>query len=160
MICWVLAFYVPFGLLVLDGWLAHLLLEVPVLTLALCMFLALQARASAVPGLLVCTALARSVLVGGDAALHVLTLGLPVAALVPLRGVFFFGHLLWQAAAAAFLVLALPVAAALIARLVDDAPPIAGVGGAQLACAILCVPPATWLLGALPPFSLLREVSE
>ena len=58
MIAWGVWFFVALPLFLLDSWLAATVWPVPGLTFALCLFLALHARASALPGLLICAALA------------------------------------------------------------------------------------------------------
>ena len=105
---WFLWFFGSLPLFVLDGWFVHAVAPVPAFTLATCLYCGLYARLGTVPGLLLCAALARSVLIPGDAALHLLVLGLPVAALLPTRGVFARSHVLWQALASAFLAVSVP----------------------------------------------------
>jgi hypothetical protein len=159
-IAWLLWFFLSLPLFLLDGWLVQEVWPVPSLTFALCMFLGLYARPSALPGLLLCAALARSVLVGGDAALHVLILGMPVSALVPLRLVFYRRHLLWQCTAASFLAVTVPKATAFLGRFAEAVPDAPPVSWSQILWAACAVPPATWVLRSIPPLSLFRESAE
>lgn len=160
MIAWGVWFFVALPLFLLDSWLAARLWPMPGLTFALCMFLGLHARATALPGLLVCAALARSALVGGDAAVHVLILGIPVSALVPLRVVFYRQRLLWQCVAAAFLALTVPRVTAFLGRFAEATPPVAPVSWEQVLWAVALVPGLTWLLRHMPPLSAFRESAE
>lgn len=143
-------------------WVDHLLadtfadgLDFP---LAVAFVLALFVRTSALPGLLFCTALGRSLFDDGGIALHFLSLGLPIAALIPLRSVFFRGSILWQAAAAAFLAIAVPRVFAFFAAL-------SGVGGEAVmrssmwavAWALVFVPMLGQLLRRLPPLRAFTE---
>ena len=160
MIRWAVWFFAALPLLLADAWLSRTLWPVPVLTLGFCLFCALFARTGAVPGLLVCVALARSVLGGGDAAVHVLVLGMPIAVLLPLRVLFSASHTLWQCAAAGFLAFALPKLSGLFARVLDSLPPPAPLDGTQVLWAVLLVPPASWLLQRLPPLAAFREAAS
>jgi len=160
MVVWVLWFFAALPLFLLDGWLAGRLWPVPNLTFAFCLFLGLHARPSALPGLLVCAALARSVTIGGDAALHVLILGIPTSVLLPLRVLFYRRHVLWQCAAAGFLALTVPKVTAFLGRFAETAPPVGSVTLSQILWAFALVPPACWLLRVLPPLSAFRERVE
>lgn len=160
MIAWLLWFFVALPLLILDGQLAAWAWPIPALTLAVCLDLSLFVRARSIPGLLVCTALARSVLLGGDAALHVLVLGIPIAVLVPLRALLFRGHLLLQVAAAVFLTVTMPDVAGLLDRLAPGGAPPLPASWSQLLWAAVVVPPATAVLRRLPPLSAFQDRSE
>lgn len=160
MIGWALWFFLALPLFLVDGWLVQMACPVPCLTFALCLFLGLFARPSALPGLLLCAALARSLLIGGDTAVHVLILGIPVAILVPLRSVFYPQNPLWQCAAAAFLALAVPKLTGLLGRVAETVPTASTVGWTQLLAAVVLVPIAALGLRRLPPLSLFREVAE
>lgn len=160
MIRWPLWFFLALPLFMLDGWLAERVMPVPALTFAVCLYLGSFARLSALPGLLVCAALARSVLIGGDAAVHVLVLGLPIAALVPFRSVFYPQTLAWQASAGVFLALVVPKVTGLLARVAEAAPTVEPVGWTQLLVAAAAVPLATWVLRCTPPLLLFNEARE
>ena len=160
MIRWVVWFFAVLPVFVLDGWLVRVLWPVPALTLAVGLFLGLSARLAALPGLLLCAALARSVLVPGDAALHVLVLGIPVAVLVPLRAVFSRRHLLWQGAAAGFLALSVPAVTNFMGRFVATAPVPVATGWEQILWAAVLAPPSAWLLSRVPPLSGFVEPGE
>lgn len=159
MISWVLWLFVALHLFLLEGALS---LVAPVLDLsvALCLFMALFARPRAVPGLLITTALARAVLVPGSAALHVLALGIPVAVLLPLRGIFSRKFYLWQCAVTAFLAITQPRLLALLARLTEDDVPGGTLDAGQLFWAMLLVPPLVFVLRSVPPLNRFQEKSE
>lgn len=159
MIAWLLWFFLALPLFMLDGFLTRSITPLPALTLALALFLGLHARATAVPGLLICAGLARAVLMQGDAAAHVLVLGVPVLVLVALRGALSSGHWLWQAAAAALLALCVPKLPALLARFGDAAPLVSSVTGGQVLWAAVLVPFVAALLRWLPPLSSFTEAS-
>lgn len=160
MIGWLAWFFLALPLFMLDGWLAERVLPVPAMTFAVCLFLGSFARPSALPGLLVCAALARSVTVGGDVAVQALILGLPVAALLPFRGVFYPRSLAWQAVAGGFLALGVPKITALLGRFSEAVPTAEPVEWGQLLVAALAVPAATWLLRQVPPLRWFGEARE
>ena len=160
MIVWPVWFFLSLPLFLLDGWLAHHVWPIPSLTFAFCLYLGLHARVRALPGLLVCAALARSVMVGGDAAVHVLILGIPASVLLPLRAVFYRRTVVWQWMAAAFLALTIPKITAFLGRFAEIAPTVAPVSWPQILWACAVVPPAAWLMRYLPPLSVFREVAE
>ena len=157
---WAVWTFSALPLFVLDGWLVAVLWPLPALTLALCLYCALFARLAALPGLLVVAALARSVLLGGDAAAHLLALGIPVALLVPARNVFSRRHLPWQAVVAVFLAVALPQLGSLLARVAGGGAIGWAPGWDQALLAALVVPPCTWLLRLLPPLRWFEEAVE
>ncbi len=160
MIAWVLWFFMALPLFLLDGWFSGFeTLPMPDLTLALCLFMAMHARPASLPGLLIFAGLARTVVLDGDAALHILALGIPVAVLVPARVMFFRRHALWQCLAAGFLTLALAKVGALLGRFADGEI-AASVSFVDVMWAMLLVPPAAWILRSLPPLSRFRERSE
>jgi hypothetical protein len=158
MIRWLAWFFVAPHLFWLDGVLATTAARVIDIGLAVALVLALSVRTAALPGLLLIAALARSLLYEGGIALHFLALGLPIAVLVPLRGVFFRASAVWQGAAAAFLAVAVPRVGMFFAArtgagaLVDEAPGVLAVLGAMV-----LVPPTAWLLRSLPPLQSFAE---
>lgn len=160
MIRWVAWFFAAPWLFLLDGVLAGL---VPVrvdLALAVCLVFALESRAPALPGLLFCTALARTLFAAGDLPLHFLVLGLPVAALLPLRAVVVRRSLVWRVTAAGFLAVTMPRLHALLAALTGQPADVAPVAAEGVVVQMAAVPFAAWLLGRLPPLSAFREASE
>lgn len=152
---WVaLHLYVLEGMLVQAGW-----PRVDVSACA-CLFFGLFARTGWLPLLVLATALARAVLVPGDAAFHFLVLGIPTGMLVPLRRLFARRDLLWQALCAGALVIALPRLGSLLARAFAlDLPP-APTTWTQALTSIVLVPAFTLLLRVLPPLSRFVERSE
>ena len=138
MIAWVLWFFVALHLFLLDGLLVSVSDWSPDLSLAVGLFCVLYARPSALPGILLCAALSRSVLLEGSAAIHLLTLGLPVAVLLPLRVVFSKRSLIWQCLASGFLAFMIPRLGGLLFRVtgdgvaaVDSAPPASEAGAVR-----------------------------
>ncbi len=160
MIRWLLWFFLAPPLLVLDAWLRARSGWAPDLTLALCSFAALQVRQRALPGVLFCMALARSVVEPGGMAVHVLLLGIPIAALLPLRILFYRRELVVQVLAAAFLALALPHLTGFLARLAPDAGLSLEQTRRNLLAAMILVPPVAFGLAALPPLRWFVERSE
>ena len=159
MIAAVLWLYVAVHLLIAEGWLATLGVRLDVSACA-CLFASLFARLRALPLLLLGTALARSVFLSGDVALHFLSLGIPVGVLVPLRRLFTGGNPLWQAACAMALAAVVPkLTCALADALGQDVQAAPASLGAVLQSALL-VPVVTLVLRKLPPLSTLAEPSR
>jgi hypothetical protein len=159
-IAWVLWWILVLHLFLLEGVVAARGLPVLDLSVAICLFMALFARPRAVPGLLISTALARAALVPGSAALHVLALGIPVAVLLPLRGVLSRNLYLWQCAVTAFLAITQPRLLGLLGRLTSEELPVGALGAQRLFWAMLLLPPLVSLLRRLPPLRLFQESSE
>jgi hypothetical protein len=157
MIAWLAWFFLVLPLFLLDGYLAARWLPLPCLTLALVLFLGLRARPGAVPGLLACAALARGLLMEGDAAGHLLVLGVPVAALIVARGAVVLRHPLVVAAVSAALAILVAKLPVLLARFGEAAPRVASLNGGQILWAALLVPVAAALLRRLPPLSAFAE---
>jgi len=157
MIGWLLWFFLALHLFLLDGWLAGLTDLVPDLSSAVALFWALYARPMALPGLLLCAALSRSVLIPGSAALHLLILGVPVAVLLPLRGVFSRGSVLWPCLASGFLAFVLPRLSGLLFRLTGDGGPALSMTGFEIFVAMCVIPVFTFALRKVPPLSLFQE---
>lgn len=161
MIAWGLWFFLALPFFLLDGWLASRSVPGLDLTLAFCLYLALFARPQSLPGLLVVAGLARSVVLDGDAAVHVLALGVPVAVLVPLRTLLSRHHPAWQGLASAFLAWTEPHMGGLLARISQQpAPDETAATVVSILAATVLVPLATWLLRRLPPLRFFAERSE
>lgn len=163
MIGWVLWLFVALHLYLLDGFLKQILVLpgglalAPDLTVCIGLFLGLFARPSALPGLLFCAALSRSVFLPGSVFWHMLVLGLPVAMLLPLRVVFSARSPLWQCAAAGFLAYLMPRLAGLLLRLTAQGGASAHTTAAEVFVAMCLVPLMTWVLRVVPPLSLFEE---
>ncbi len=157
MIAWVLWFFVVLHLFLLDGVLAGVSDLFPDMALAIALYCALYARPTALPGLLLCAAVSRSVLVDGGAALHLLILGIPVAVLLPMRALFSKISVLWPCLASGFLAFVMPRVAGLLYRVADDGVPWGSLTGLQIFVAVCLVPAITQGLRMLPPLSLLQE---
>ena len=157
MIGWLLWFFVALHLFLLDGWLASLTPWIPDLSLAVGLFCAIYARPAALPGLLLCAALPRSVLVEGSAAAHLLILGIPVAVLLPLRGWFSRGSILWPCVASGFLAFVSSRLASFLFRITGDGSGVPALTGFEIFAAMCLVPLITWLLRSVPPLSLFQE---
>ncbi|MHC5066588.1 MAG: hypothetical protein ACYTG5_21740 [Planctomycetota bacterium] len=160
MIAWLLWFFLAPALLLLEGVLSSGCAAAVDLSLVFCLLFVIYARTSCLPGLLFCTALARSLLVEGSLAAHFLALGLPVAALLPLRGFFYRRSPFWQCAAAAFLAFVVPRLSLFFSDLGGSIPASAAGTLPSLLWSTLLVPPVAFLFSALPPLKSFREVEE
>lgn len=105
---WLLWFVLVPQLFLLAGWLGQSGWPWLDLGAVLCLYLALFARAGALPGLLLGAAVGRAVVDEASVAVQVLVLGIPVAALLPLRPLFYRNHLWWQVAATALFAIMVP----------------------------------------------------
>ncbi|HLQ37061.1 MAG TPA: hypothetical protein VK348_04630 [Planctomycetota bacterium] len=123
----------------------------------LCLFLALFARASALPGLVLGAALGRALVDDACLPVQVLVLAVPVALLLPLRTLFFRQRWLWQGAAAAFAALAIPKLAGLCGTLFDQPSAGAELDGVRVAVAAVGLPPLLLLLRRVPPLQPFTE---
>lgn len=152
-------FFVAAWWFLADAWLLARLGGLAVdLAAAFCVFAALQARAACLPWLVLCAGLARALILGGTACLHVVLLGLPIAALFPMRRLAVPAWLRY-ACVAGVAALALPGLASLAHRLLDGAPPpLPRPGWSALPWTMLTAPLAARLLGRLPPLWFYREV--
>lgn len=157
MIPWLLWFFLSLHLFLLDGFLAARLPACPDLALCVALFCALHARTQLLAGVLFCAALSRSVLMEGGLCAHLLLLGIPVAVLLPLRGLFAAHSLLWPSVAAGFLAFALPRLAGLLHRITDEVLTTAPPTGLQILLSMVLVPLVTALLRRLPPLRMFEE---
>ena len=160
MLGWLLWFFVALHVFLLDGFLAGLSDLIPDLALSVALFCALYARPTALPGLLLCAAVSRSVLAEGSAALHLLILGMPVAVLLPLRVLFVKGAVLWPCIASGFLAFFMPRVAGLLHRVTGDGVAARPLDGLEIFVAMCVVPLFTWLLRSVPPLSLFQDQHE
>ena len=157
MIAWVPWFFLALHLFLLDGYLSGLSQAVPELSLAVALFCGLYARPGALPGLLLCAAVSRAVLMEGSAASHLLILGMPVAVLLPMRGMFSRGSVLWPCLASGFLAFVMPRIGGFLFRLTGDGGAGVPLTGFEIFLAMCVVPLITLLLRSLPPLSLFEE---
>lgn len=123
----------------------------------LCLFLAFFADRSALPWLLLGAALGRAMVDEASLPVQLLVLGVPTAALLPLRSLFFGQHWLWQAIAAAVCAVAVPRLAGLCGRLFDQPSASAQLDGMAVLWAALLLPPLLVVLRRLPPFRAFEE---
>lgn len=147
-------FFVSAWWFLADGWLAqHLGPWRLDLSVAFGVFAAFTARPAALPWLVLCAALARSLVWGGAPFAHVLLLGAPAAALFPLRRLRLPQGLL-RATAAGVLALALAVLPALVR---GGPPPLPVPAPLPLLWTMLTAPIAAALLSRVPPLWFFRE---
>lgn len=126
-------------------------------TVAFALFATFQARASALPWLLCCAGVARAVFDGGSAPAHWLLLGVPIAALFPLRRVALPGWLL-QVLVAGLIAQLLPRLADLLLRFGEVAPSVGVAPGiVQSLWVMLTAPLLAFVIGRLPPLWFFRE---
>lgn len=159
-IAWLLWCFVVLHLFMLEGAVAVWFEPALDMSVALCLYMALFARSKTVPGLLITTALARAALVPGGAALHVLALGIPIAVVLPLRGVLSRRFYLWQCAVTAFLAATQPGLLTLLGRISGESMTVEGFSAARLFWAMLLLPPLVLVLRNLPPLNRFQEHSE
>lgn len=149
-------FFVAAWWFLAEAWLAALLGPWRIdLGAAFCVFAIFSARPAALPWLLACAGIGRTLALGGSAAVHVLLLGLPVLVLFPLRR---FGRVPLRAVAAGAVAVALPMLPQLLPRVGAQAPaplPVPALG--TLAWTMVVAPIAAGLLGRLPPLWFFRE---
>ncbi|MEO6595725.1 MAG: hypothetical protein ABIP94_13320 [Planctomycetota bacterium] len=124
-----------------------------------CIFLAFFAERRALPWLLLGIAIGRALVDEASLPVQILVLGVPVAVLVPLRGLFFGQRWLWQAVAAALCAVAIPKLAGLCGRLFDQPSASAQLDGMAVVWAALLLPPLLLLVRRLPPFAAFEEVA-
>lgn len=158
MIGWFLWFFLAPYLFLVEGLLAGALPFRIDLAAAVCLFAALFVRTGAVPGFLLCAALGRALLEDGDTAVHFLSMGIPVAILLPARLAFVERSWTIQVLCAAFLALTMGPVASFFAELSRQPVDVAAAGSwtAVLVTAFLA-PAAAGALRMLPPFGLFAE---
>lgn len=155
----VLCFFAAAPWFLLDAWCASRLgawrLDLTVVWL---LFAALRARVAALPWLLACAAVGRSVAFGGTLWLHVLLLGIPLAVLVPARRLAATtSRGLWQVGAVVILSLTLPRLAGFLHRWTDAAELVLPGSFLVGAIAVVLAPPAAALLARMPPLWFYAE---
>ncbi len=160
MLRWIAVFLAAWPLQLAESWWAARIFTTPALTVALGLLMAFSVRPAAVPGLLLCTAVGQHIALGGDVALHVLATGTPIALLAPLRSAVASQALLLHGACAAFLALATPNLALLLARLSGAELAIAGTDVWSVAAAAALAPVLARLMALLPPWRGLMEKSR
>ncbi|MEL6716820.1 MAG: hypothetical protein AAFP86_23790 [Planctomycetota bacterium] len=127
---------------------------------AQCLVFALWIRPSLLPGLIVCTALARALWTDGDLALHVLAVGLPIAVALPVRTMMDRHSFLVQGGCALFLSVSTPwLTRFLAAQVGQNAAPLP-VDAFDAIAALIFVPVVARGLAAVPPLVQGREDRE
>jgi hypothetical protein len=122
----------------------------------LCVFLALFAEPGALPGLLVGAAVGRALVDDATVPVQMLVLGVPVAALLPLRKLFWRQQAWWQVATAAAFAVAVPRLSGLCGRWFGQ-PSSAAVDGVVVLATALLGPLLLLLLRRLPPLRAFLE---
>jgi len=153
-------FLVALHLSLLQGWAAGVGLPWVDASAILALFLGFHARVDALPALLVAAGIGQGVLLVGGPALHVLALGIPIAVLLPLRGVFFRQRLLWQVLAAGFLVVSVPRVGGFLSSLLQRPMPPSAPDWWHLLPATVLVPVFVALMLRLPPLRACVEGHE
>jgi hypothetical protein len=125
----------------------------------LALYLGWFADRKALAFLLFGAAIGRAIVDEASLPVQILVLGVPIAALLPLRSLFVAQRWLWQAVAAALLAIALPSLAALCGRWFDQPSAGAVVVGWQVVWSALLAPVVLSGLRRLPPFRSFEEVS-
>lgn len=156
MIAWLLAFFLPLPLFLLSAAARAAIPELPGADLLLCLFCTVHARSRTVAGLVLCAAAARAVVEDGGLALHVLALGVPVAALLPLRGLLYRRYA-WQCAASAVLAVALARLGSLLGEVLRQPAAGAPLQWGHVLWAVLLAPPLVAVLRRIPPFPAFQE---
>jgi len=147
-------------LFLLEGWLVQVGAPRVDFAASITLYLGLFARVGWLPVLVLTTALARSVLVPGDTALHFLILGIPVGVMVPLRRLFARHDLLLQVFCAFVVGWTQPKLCALLSRAFALDVPVLVTSWRNLAVVIVLAPVLAFLLRKLPPLSRFVERSE
>ena len=127
---------------------------------AQCLVFALWMRPSLLPGLLLCTALARALWTDGDLALHVLGLGIPVAIVLPARAMLDRHSFLVQGGCALFLSVSTPWITRLLAAQVGQNAAPMPVDAFDALAALIFVPVVARGLAGIPPLRQGRESEE
>lgn len=123
----------------------------------LCLFLAMFADPRALPGLLLGAAVGRAVVDEATVPVQILVLGVPVAAMLPLRLLFYRQHVWWQVATAALFAVAVPKLAGLCGQLFDQPSASSGLDAERVLWTALLGPALLALLRRLPPLSPFAE---
>ena len=150
---------VPQGFL-LVGYLRDLGLPALDMTVFAALYLAWFAQAPALPLMLVGVAIGRALVDEASLPVHILVVGVPVAALLPLRSLFVAQRWLWQAAAAALLAVLVPKLSALCGRLFDQPSAASTLDPWQVLWAALLLPPLLLAARLLPPFRAFTVPAE
>jgi len=153
---WVLYFLLVPQLYLLAGFLHEAgapLLDVGAL---LCVFLALFAEPRALPGLLLGAAVGRALVDEGSLPIQLLVLGVPIAALLPLRAIFDRQQLWWQIVVAVMLAIAVPRWSCLCGQWFGE-PTGSALDTSVIAATGLVGPVVLFVLRKLPPLRAFRE---
>lgn len=126
-------------------------------SVACCVYLAFFAERAAVPWLLLACAAGRAVVDEAALPVQILVLGVPVAAMLPLRLLFYRQHVWWQVATAALFAVAVPKLAGLCGQLFDQPSASSGLDAERVLWTALLGPALLALLRRLPPLSPFAE---
>jgi len=157
MIRWGLWFVLVPQAFLLAGWLGEAGLAAIDAGALLCLYLAWFARPHALPGLLLGAAVGRAVVDEAGVAVQILVLGVPVAALLPLRALFYRHQLGWQIAVTAVFAVAVPRCAALCGAWFDQPSAAAVLDGERVLWTSLLGPLLLAVLRRLPPLAAFVE---
>jgi hypothetical protein len=122
-----------------------------------CLFLAFFAERRAVPWLLLGGALGRALVDEASLPVQILVLGVPVAVLLPTRGLLYGQRWLWLALASSLCAIAIPKLAGLFGRWFEQPSASASLDGFVVVGSALLVPPLLALARRLPPCRAFEE---
>ncbi|MBL8733757.1 MAG: hypothetical protein JNN13_15405 [Planctomycetes bacterium] len=148
----------PQGFLLAGVWRDAGLPPIDMAVLA-CLFLALVADRRALPWLLLGVALGRAMVDEASLPVQILVLGVPVALLLPLRGLAFRQPWLLQAFGAVLAAIAVPKLTGLCGQWFQQPSSSAHLDGLTIVWAVLLLPPLLWLVQRLPPCRAFVEVA-
>jgi len=151
---WFLLVPQPFLLL---GWLAQCSGPAIDFGAVICLFLLLFAEPVVLPGLLLGAAVGRALIDEASVPVQILVLGIPVAALLPLRSWFYRNQLWWQVLAAALFAVAIPKLVGLCGVWFDQPSASAALDWWRVAWTALLGPLLLWPLRLLPPLRAFVE---
>jgi hypothetical protein len=155
---WLLWFVLVPQLFLLDGLLRDLGGSGFDVGVALCLFLGWYAEPRAIAILLVGASLGRAIVDEAVLPVQILVLGVPVAALLPLRGFLAHQRYLWQAVGGAACAVAVPKLAWLCGIWFAEPSASAVMDGRRVVVTSLLLPPVLWVLRRLPPLRGFAEV--
>jgi hypothetical protein len=141
----------------LGGWLSECGLPIVDVGAVLGLFCVLFASPRALPGLLLGAAVGRAVVDEASVAVQVLVLGIPIALLLPFRGLFYRQNPAWQVAAATLFAVAIPKLASCCGQWFAAPSPSAAFDAGRVVATALLGPLSLLLLRRLPPLRAFVE---